>query len=201
MAQNAAYAGEAGSLDGQTQQEEPLYAQYSVSQQQVLSIIPQETAYVTISVDELDILDLEEGQTAEVTLDAIQGQSFTGTVLKIGTTGANEGGNTKFSVQISLPRTEQMLAGMNASVTVSTAASGEVVAIPAAALVEDAGRTYVYTTYDEKTDSLGGLTEVETGLSDGERVEIRSGLQEGDAYYYRYADTVTYHFLPGAAGR
>ena len=88
---------------------------YSVSQQQVLSIIPQETAYVTISVDELDILDLEEGQTAEVTLDAIQGQSFTGTVLKIGTTGANEGGNTKFSVQISLPRTEQMLAGMNLS--------------------------------------------------------------------------------------
>ena len=45
------------------------------------------------------------------------------------------------------------------------------------------------------------MTEVETGMSDGERVEIRSGLQAGDAYYYRYADTVTYHFLPGAVSQ
>lgn len=200
MAQNTAYDGGASSPEGQTQQE-PIYERYSVSQQQVLSIIPQETAHVTISVDELDILALEEGQTAEVTLDAMQGQSFTGTVTQIATTGSNEGGNTKFSVQISLPRTEQMLAGMNASVKVSTAMSSGVVTVPAAALVEDAGKTYIYTAYEEKTDSLGGLTEVETGLSDGELVEIRSGLQEGDTYYYRYADTVTYRFLPGAAGR
>lgn len=200
MAQNTtAYAD--GALAGQAQQEAALYETYSVGQQQVLSITPQETAYITISVDELDILALEPGQTAAVTLDAIPGQSFTGTVTEISAAGTNEGGNTKFGVKISLPRTDQMLAGMNASVTVVTATNSGVVTIPAAALVEDRGKTYVYTTYDEKTDSLGGMTEVETGMSDGERVEIRSGLQAGDAYYYRYADTVTYHFLPGAVSR
>lgn len=41
----------------------------------------------------------------------------------------------------------------------------------------------------------GGLVEVETGVSDGELVEILSGLSLGDSFYYRYADTVTYSFL------
>ncbi len=41
----------------------------------------------------------------------------------------------------------------------------------------------------------GGLVEMETGVSDGELVEILSGLSLGDSFYYRYADTVTYSFL------
>lgn len=57
---------------------------------------------------------------------------------------------------------------------------------------------YVYTAYDEREDSLSGLVEVETGVSDGEVVEILSGLSLGDSFYYRYADTVTYSFLAKA---
>lgn len=132
---------------------------------------------------------------AEVTLDALTGQSFTGTVTAIGTTGTNEGGNTKFTVELTMDRTEQMLAGMNASVKIETASSNVETTVPAAALVEDDGKTYVYTEYDEKEETLGGLVEVETGVSDGDLVEITSGLSQGDTYYYEYADTLTYSFV------
>ena len=36
--------------------------------------------------------------------------------------------------------------------------------------------------------------QVETGASDGQTVEILSGLERGDEYYYRYADSVRYEF-------
>ncbi len=45
---------------------------------------------------------------------------------------------------------------------------------------------------DELDESL---EEVETGVADGDNVEILSGLSDGDKIYYRYADTLSYTFL------
>ncbi|MBO4419910.1 MAG: efflux RND transporter periplasmic adaptor subunit, partial [Oscillospiraceae bacterium] len=182
-------------MNGYRQEEAKIYEQYSVAEQQVLSVTPQETMSVTISVDELDILSLRESLSAEITLEALKGQSFTGTVTALGRTGTNEGGNTKFSVTVSLPRQQNLLAGMNASVKITTAQTEAAAAIPVNALVEEGSRTYVYTSYNESTDTLGGLTEVETGISDGITVEIRSGLSSGSTVWYRYADSMTYPFF------
>lgn len=60
--------------------------------------------------------------------------------------------------------------------------------IPVAALVEQGNKTMVYTLFDEKSQTLTGLTPVETGLSDGEYVQILSGLTEDAAVWYRYYD-------------
>ncbi len=172
---------------------------YTIAEQTVLSITPQDTMTISISVDELDILSLSEGQSAEITLDALTGRSFTGAVTSIATTGTNSGGNTKFSVEITMARTEQMLNGMNASVKITLSTTENVLIIPEAALVEDGNTTYVYTSYDEASDTLGDPISVETGVSDGENVEIRSGLLEGDTVYYSYSDTLTYSITTGFA--
>ncbi len=171
------------------------YDQYILDENELLYVSDQQEITVTISVDELDILSLERGLEAQVTLDAMKGQSFTGRIVRISSEGTNEGGNTKFTVTVALPREATMLDGMNASVKVVTGTSNADVSIPAAALVEEDGKTYVYTSYDQETDVLGGLTEVETGASDGELVEILYGLETGNSFFYRYAGTVTYSFL------
>ncbi len=75
-----------------------------------------------------------------------------------------------------------------------TAESNQVPTIPVAALIEDGGHTYVYLQYDEKKDLLSDLTEVVTGLSDGDAVQILSGLSDGSTVYYRYADSIIYNF-------
>ena len=173
------------------------YDTYSTGTTRVLTITPQEEMTISIQVDELDILSLRTGLGAQITLDALEGQSFAGTVTSIAREGENAGGNTKFAVEITLPKEESMLPGMNASVKIVTAVSDPVQTLPASALVETGGRTCVYLGYDEKKDQLTDLTEVQTGLSDGERVQILSGLPEGGTVYYRYADTVVYSFTNG----
>ena len=150
---------------------------------------------VQIQVDELDVLTLQTGMTADITLDALSGSRFTGTITAINPYGENSGGNTKYTVTVTLPRAENMLPGMNASVKITTAVSAEVPTIPAEAIVFDAGKSWLYTGYDEKTDTLTNPVEIRTGLSDGSLVELLSGLPEGSRFYYRYADSIEYSFV------
>lgn len=172
--------------------EEAVESTYGITETTWLSVTPQDTMTITITVDEMDILSLEVGQTAQVTLSALPGQSFEGEVTAIDVSGTNSGGSTKYTAEITIAREEEMLAGMNSSVVITISTEEDVLTIPEAALVEEDGSVYVYTTYDEETDTLGGLTEVTTGVSDGENVEILSGLSEGGEYYYSYLDVVNY---------
>ena len=87
-----------------------------------------------------------------------------------------------------------MLTGMTASVRRAVEQRDNTIVIPAAALNEDATGVFVYTGYDKRNDELTKPVYVTTGLSDGNNVEILSGIAEGDTYYYRYADTIKYSF-------
>ncbi len=172
----------------------PSYESYDTTQQTIVTLTGKDSMTVDFPVDELDILTLQVGMPAEVTLDALPGQHFSGTITKINTYGENSGGNSKFTVTVTLPREAEMLSGMNASVQITTAVSDSTRTLPAAAIQFQDGASWVYTSYDEKNDTLGGLTQVETGLSDGEQVEILTSFPEGTTFYYRYADSIEYRF-------
>lgn len=178
--------------DVETAATEETEVSYSIEKTTLFSVTPQDTMTITITVDELDILSLEEGQEALVTLDAFPGQSFDASVTSIDTSGTNSGGSTKFTAEVTIDREEDMLAGMNASVVITLETKESVLSIPEAALVEDGNSVYVYTSYDEESDTFGDLVEVTTGVSDGENVEILSGLDEGSEFYYSYLDVVNY---------
>ena len=171
------------------------YDSYDTTKKDAAVITADEEMTVQIQVDELDIRTLETGMEATVTLDALPGSSFTGTITAINPYGENSGGNTKYTVTVTLPRDEKMLSGMNASVKITTGVSGTVPTVPAAAVVFDAGKSWLYTGYNEKTDTLTDPVEIQTGLSDGNLVELLSGLSEGSSFYYRYADSIEYSFV------
>ncbi len=173
---------------------------YTRKDSDLLTLTPDDAMTVTITIDELDILSLQKGQTAEITLDALAGRSFEGTVTGIDTTGVNSGGATKYTAQVSLDRTAEMLPGMNASVVITLGTTDGVLTIPVAALGESGTEVFVYTAYDENSDTLSGPVDVVTGLSDGESVEITSGLSEGDTVYYRYVSQASTSFLNGGLG-
>lgn len=171
------------------------YDSYDTTKKDAAVITADEEMTVQIQVDELDIRTLETGMEATVTLDALPGSNFTGAVTSINPYGENSGGNTKYTVTVTLPRDEKMLSGMNASVKITTGVSGTVPTVPAAAVVFDAGKSWLYTGYNEKTDTLTDPVEIQTGLSDGSLVELLSGLSEGSSFYYRYADSIEYSFV------
>lgn len=171
------------------------YDSYDTAKKNAAVITADEEMTVQIQVDELDIRTLETGMEATVTLDALPGSSFTGAITAINPYGENSGGNTKYTVTVTLPRDKKMRSGMNASVKITTGVSGTVPTVPAAAVAFDAGKSWLYTGYNEKTDTLTDPVEIQTGLSDGSLVELLSGLSEGSSFYYRYADSIEYSFV------
>ena len=167
---------------------------YTMDETAICTLTPYTQADIVLSVDELDIGLLSVGQSAEVTLDALPGQSFEGTITEIDPVGSNDGGDTKYNVTVSIERTENMYTGMNATVRITLGTTENVLVIPATALNEDVSGVYVYTAYDKRSDELSSPVYVTTGSSDGDQVEITSGLSLGDSYYYYSADTLKYSF-------
>ncbi len=177
----------------QTETEEEEEATYIVEKSSLCSITPSETMDIEVSVDELDILSLKTGQDVAVTLDALPGQSISGYVKKILPVGTTEdGGSTKYTITVEVPRTEQMLDGMNAAIMIEVSRLEGVLTVPLAAIYEDGTSTYIYTGLNEDREEPVNPVEVVTGASDGTYVEILSGLSEGDVVYYLYADSITY---------
>lgn len=147
------------------------------------SIASQNEMSVSINVDELDILSVKKGQSAVVTLDALENQQFEGSITGVSVTASGEGSSVKYPVQITVDKAEGMLQGMSASATIQVDESENAILIPVSALQERGNTTFVYTQADDD-GNLSGETEVETGLSNGSQVEITSGLEEGATVYY-----------------
>ena len=177
--------------------EQPTQTRYTLSETTFLSVTPQETVTVSMTVDELDILSVRPGAEALVTLDALPGQSFSGVITAVNTTASNEGGHSKYSAVVELVRTPSMLSGMNASVRLTVESRDGVLLLPSEALTELDGKSAVYTAYDAKTETLAAPVTVETGLSDGLQVQILSGLSEGDTVWYAYYDKLEISGLAG----
>lgn len=189
--------GSASGMTGSTAQQ-AAYEYYPTKQTKIMSVTPQDTMTVDITVDELDILSIKKGQDVQITLDALAGQSFDGIITDIGVSGSNSGGNTKYTAEVTIDRAPNMIAGMNATALITLETDEDLPTVPSEALVSEGTRTYVYTSYDSKTGALGNPVDVTTGASDGILTEITSGLKAGDTVWYSYYDKPDNDFSFGA---
>ena len=187
-------------IGGGTVQEEVEDERYSLEMLTVASVTSQAEMTLEITIDELDITKLSVGQAADVTVDALAGQTFPATITRIANSGESEGGNGKFTVTLTLDKSGDMLPGMNASAFFTLGTVSDTVAIPVAALVENGNKTILYTSYDEESGELGGPITVTLGASDGENVQILSGVEAGTVYYYAYYDTLEISDTPEIGG-
>lgn len=139
---------------------------------------------VEIQVDELDILSVAQGQKAEITLNARPDKSYEGVISRINKNGSSQNGTTKYGVQILLPKDETMFFGMNVSAGIFIEEKQDVLVVPAEAVIEKNGKSWICLSVDEKTGEPAQEREVETGLSDGVQIEIIKGAKEGQTVYY-----------------
>lgn len=147
----------------------------------VVTVSADEKMSVTISVDEGDILALELGQTVEVTVSSVSEEAFQGVLTQIDRTGGSSG---SYSALVELSKESGMLSGMTAAVSVRIEGVDDALIIPVEALHETRDGAYVYTAYDELTQTYGGRVDVVTGLENSTYVQIKSGLSLGDTVYY-----------------
>lgn len=165
---------------------------------QSITLSPDKTMSMSVTVDETEILSVSIGQSAEVSVDAIDGETFTGTVTGIDRAGTSSSGVTVYTAEVSIPKADGMLSGMSASATISIEGVEDALLIPADAVNRSSSGYYVYTSCDEESGTLGGMVEVTVGITNSSYAEILSGLSEGDTVYYIEKEDNSFSFgMPG----
>jgi len=144
------------------------------------TIINNDTLYVEVNIEEGDISKIKVGQTANVTFDAIDNLTLNGDVTFISLTSAtNSNGIVTYLVRVAIPEASKnnVREGMTSNVEFITSQAQNVLSVPVAAVRNIAGAPSV-----EKAD--GTIAQVVTGFTDGKKVEVISGLSEGDSIVY-----------------
>ena len=123
-------------------------------------------------LNEADLLDVQVG--AEVEVRQRDGEMVRGTVRAV-SPGLDASTRTG-TVHVDLPEPGQLRAGMFAEGRILVGA-GEALSVPVSAVVRRDGYAYVFTLKEARRVER---RRVELGRIDGERIEVRSGLQAGE---------------------
>lgn len=137
-----------------------------------------------IHVDELNIPDISIGLACKIYYMALEGETYSGTVVRISQSVSGADGFSRYPVNVKLNETDEIKAGMSARVEILTAERSGTLLIPSEAIQIIDGKRYVLVTEsaDEngKTPDPGREVEITVGLSNGLMTEVLSGLKEGD---------------------
>lgn len=156
-----------------------------------------------MSVDELDVRSVQVGQKVSVTADALEGQTFTGTVTNVSLESVQSNGVTNYPVTVTLDETGDLLPGMNVDGVILLDQTEDALMIPIDSLMRG---NRVYVKDDTVKEAAGSVpagfraVEVETGLTNDDYVEIVSGLSEGEEVYVNESSKSTDAFMMGVPG-
>lgn len=125
-------------------------------------------------VDETDIPKVQNGQIAQISFDAYEGESFNSEVLAINTQSIQTStGATAYEVKLKLPKERNFFLGMSGEGEITVDQKQDVLIIPIEAVIDD---KFVYV----KQDGEFVKKEVSLGLSSESDAEVTSGLTEGE---------------------
>ncbi|HWQ39073.1 MAG TPA: efflux RND transporter periplasmic adaptor subunit [Burkholderiales bacterium] len=143
-----------------------------------VDLIDDSCLYVTAPIDEVDAPNIVIGQPGRITIDAFPGKKFPGHVRRIAPYVLDREKQARtVDVEIEFEDASQfrtLLVGYSADVEIVLAARDNVLRVPTAALLEG-NRVWLVTPEGRLT-----IRKLETGLSNWEFTEVRSGLSEGD---------------------
>ena len=144
----------------------------------ILTVADMSKMQIETQVDETDIGKVAVGQTATFTVDAYSGRTFTGVVSNISQKATVQQNVVYYNVMIDVDSPAGLLKPtMTARVSINSGESKNTLIIPLAAVKTSKDQQYVVVLKD------GGQTAdvpVNTGIISDDRVEITSGLNEGD---------------------
>lgn len=134
-----------------------------------------------LAIDETEISQVKVGQEVTITADAVAGQSYTGTIEKVGVDGTSSNGVTTYPVDVIIKDYGELLPGMNVDATIIVASAENVLALPVGTVNRGNVVWVEGDKEDEKDTAPDGFKSirVETGINDDSYIEIKSGLEEG----------------------
>lgn len=137
---------------------------------------------IKAQVDETDIAKIRMGQPAEIYLDAYAEHKIKAQVNHIAYEAKTVNNVTTYEIDVVPERVPSfMRSGMTANVTFIVDHKENILLVPQDAVKERDGEYRVFTPKEDKNKKGPPPTKtVKTGISDGKKIEIIEGLQEGD---------------------
>jgi HlyD family secretion protein len=137
--------------------------------------------YVKGKVDESDIAKVYLGQAARIKVQSFPNKTFAGRVTKIAPLGVEKDNVTTFEVQISIDNPGgELKANMTANAEIVLEEHKNVLSVPEQAVIYDKDRNASVWVPDPHGKDGHRAVNIKTGISNGSRIEVLSGLKSGD---------------------
>ncbi|MBP2113163.1 efflux RND transporter periplasmic adaptor subunit [Paenibacillus silagei] len=163
---------------------------------EVFSITDYKNLSATIKIDELDIPKIKPGMSAAIKMDALPAEVYPAKVTRIADEGTVTNGVSVFEVTLLLTDSTGARAGMSAQGVVTIEEKNQVLLLPVESVTQKDNKYYVQVqdSVPEQAPSPKGssaagspatpppvqLKPVTVGVHDESRIEIVSGLREGE---------------------
>lgn len=143
----------------------------------IITVSDMSSMVIKTEVNEKYFTAIKKGRKMEVVLNAYPGDTLNGTISLVYPAVDPDTRSISFDIRIQ-DSSKQLFEGMMASVKIPVAVKQDVIAVPEkAVLVSTGNRPFIYIL---DKDSLVYHRNVETGIRSGSRMEITSGLEEGE---------------------
>ncbi|HET8674439.1 MAG TPA: efflux RND transporter periplasmic adaptor subunit [Blastocatellia bacterium] len=146
----------------------------------IMTVVSLSTMVIQANASERDIARIRPGVTATVTLDSLPGQQYQGRVMRISP--MLDPATRNGIIEIEIANRDGALKGeMFARAELNLTSARETILIPRDALVYRGEQPGVYMIDND----VAKFRNVETGLTEGEKVEVTNGLKEGETIVTR----------------
>lgn len=167
-------------VTGTVTQEDAKVGQTATAGTVLVSIISDKGLEVDANIPETDIGKVAVGNVASMTLDAFQGQTFSGKVTYIDPSETVIEGVSTYKTTFQFNLTPDVKPGMTANIDITTATHENVVYVPQRAVVMNVDGSRTIQVYHSANQPLEIRT-VSVGIRDTNgNIEITSGLNEGE---------------------
>ena len=140
----------------------------------IFTIVDTSRLEATLNVPEREFETLKAGQSVQLSADAMPGKTFEGRIDRVSP--VVDSGSGTFRVISTFEGGGLLQPGMFGRVRISYDQRANALVIPRNALLEDGNEPTVYTVRDNKAVR----SVLKLGYSEGQWVEVRQGLKEGD---------------------
>jgi len=153
----------------------------------IVTIADMSRVYVYANIDEVDVGKIKLGQEAVIVADAFPDEKFIGKVLRIDPLAKVEQNVTRFPVVIEVPNPKyRLLAGMNATVTITVYDNPNALVVPVEALKElkaDGG-----TAPEQQARKFSPRGEMPDSIREMRRKRFEERLASGDSSAMRWSE-------------
>ncbi|MDR1102880.1 MAG: efflux RND transporter periplasmic adaptor subunit [Tannerella sp.] len=134
------------------------------------------------NVDETEIGRISEGMPIKLTIGALENRSFSALLEYVSPKGVEKNGAIQFEIKaaVTIPEGSFIRAGYSANAEIVLKRAEDVMTVPESTVEFHGDSAFVYLLESETPEQVFERRHVQTGLSDGVKIEITDGLSTAD---------------------